>query len=243
MPPLDPELSRMEPLVRMPPLTRQFVRSLEYLGPHMRLRADEASRVYLERDQNGSCWGEYSAVGPILESLPVPRRVLEIGPGLGRSVVFFTKKLGWQETEFDLYEGEGRKTRYTSMGPRFRDSFCGDFEALQRVLDFNGIQGARILDAKEYDYTLEGLPGPYDMIYSFYSVGFHWGLEHFLDEVLALMHASAIGLFTVPDDFAPFPALESSLHHRVVRWSTSFPRDGHHRMLILSKAPLLDRTE
>ena len=41
---------------------------------------------------------------------------------------------------------------------------------------------------------LAALPGPYDLIYGFYSIGFHWSLEYYLDDLEPLMHEHTAGL-------------------------------------------------
>ena len=239
LPPLDPELASLERVYRVPPLSKESVRAIRLIAPQYHLRADAASREFWETDQNGSCWGEYRALEPVLRTVPVPGRILEIGPGMGRSAVFFTKKLGWRESEIHLYEGEGKRTRYTSMGPRFENSFCGTFSALDEMLEYNGVHNAHIKDAAHYKHRLDGLPGPYDLIYSFYSIGFHWGIEHFLDEITGLMHDRSIGMFTVPEAFEPFPELER-LNYRVLRWKPVWPKDMHHHMLLISPGELPD---
>jgi hypothetical protein len=135
-------------------------------------------------------------------------RVLEIGPGLGRSLVFFSKKLGWKDCDLHAYEGEGKTTKYTMNGPRFEDSFCGNISELRRVLDYNGIANVTIHDAKSV--TMKDLPGPFDLVYGFYTIGFHWSLEHFFDEVLALIGQTGIAVFTVHRNFQPFVRLHKA---------------------------------
>jgi hypothetical protein len=166
--------------------------------------------------------------------MPPPAKVLEIGPGLGRSAVFFAKKLGWQRAEFHLYDGDGSDTKYTLLGPRFDDSFCGNLALLRKCLDFNGLTRYKIFNARGLGARLSGLPGPYDLIYSFYSVGFHWSLEHFLDEILALMHERSVGVFMVFNEFEEFPALRGLAHH-IVTSRAVFPAEDVQKLLILRK--------
>ena len=91
-------------------------------------------------------------------------------------------------------------------GPRFEDSFCGTISELRRVLDYNGITNVTIHDAKLV--AMKDLPGPFDLLYGFYTIGFHWSLEHFFDEVLGLIGKPGIAVFTVPANFQPFPRLQ-----------------------------------
>jgi hypothetical protein len=81
------------------------------------------------------------------------------------------------------------------------------------------------------------LPGrPYDLIYSFYSLGFHWSLEPFLDELLGLMHDRSLAVFTLSTEFKPFMTL-GQIHHRIVRQADLYPGQRL-RMIPLSKTDL-----
>ena len=240
LPQLDDRLTSKPQVFRAPPLTRELAATIKRIAPHFNLSLDERCRAFWQADQNGTNWGEYEALASVLDAMPTPTRVLEIGPGLGRSIVFFNKSLGWTECEFHAYEGEGRRPRYTLLAPRTEDSFCGDLRLLRQVLDHNDVQNVTIYDA--HRTRLDELPGPYDFIYSFYGVGFHWSLEHFLDDILALLAPSGIAVFTVPQDLEPFPAL-ASLTYRIVDWHTAWPKGGTLSLLVLSKRPLPDEND
>jgi hypothetical protein len=68
-------------------------------------------------------------------------------------------------------------------------------------------------DAKSVAMT--DLPGPFDLLYGFYTIGYHWSLEHFFDEVLALVGKTGIAVFTVFEDFQPFLRLQQ-LPYRLI---------------------------
>lgn len=237
LPELDERLKSRDRVFLAPPLTRELTDAIKLISPQFDLTTSERSRRYWEADQNGACWGEYEALESFLASMPRPRRVLEIGPGLGRSLVFFSKKLGWEDIELHAYEGEGETTKYTVLGPRFDDSFCGNIRLLRRVLEFNEVRNVTIFDA--HDFDLKQLPGPYDFIWSFYSVGFHWALEHFLDDLLHLMSDGAAAVFTIPNEFEPFSELER-LSYRIVAFKMVWPKDGCLKLLVIGKNPLPD---
>ena len=186
-------------------MTEALVRAIRLISPHLDFIPNETSRGLWESDQNGACWAEYEPLSDTLSALAKPMHVLEIGPGLGRSIVFFSKKFGWEDCDLHAYEGDGETTKYTLNGPRFEDSFCGTISELRRVLDYNGITNVTIHDAKLA--ALKDLPGPFDLLYGFYTIGFHWSLEHFFDEVLGLIGKTGIAVFTVPSNFQPFPRL------------------------------------
>lgn len=230
---LSAALADKELVFRAPELSAHLVEAVQKITPQFHLEPNEESRRVWELSQNGSCWGEFEALEPLLRSLPRPRKVLEIGPGMGRSVVFFKRKLGWETVPFHLYEGAGPKQKYPSLAKRRHDSFCGDLEALRQVLEHNQITDYEIFDAGERGGRLDGLPGPYDLIYSFYGVGFHWSLEDFWPELRALMNGRSVGIFTVPDAFVEFPAL-ADMGTGYLTYRRILAKDRPLRLLVVS---------
>ncbi len=234
---LDPYLAAKELHFKAPPLTPELVAAIKLISPQFHLRPNEESRRFWELNQNGLCWGEYEALEPFLDGLGAPpSRVLDIGPGMGRSAIFFKQLPGWESAAFDLYEGAGSSTKYTKAGPRFDDSFCGTPDILDVLLRHNQVEGYQIFDAQELDASLAGMPGPYDFIYSFFAIGFHWSITHFMDEILGQMHDKSIGAFTLHPRFTDYDAL-SDLPHRIVKFRRSWPRDRWSEMLVLAKSP------
>ncbi len=238
-PPIDQlnrALADRERFFRAPELDAELLAAVKLITPQFHLRANEESRLLWELSQNGSSWGEYEALAPVLEALPTPTRVLEIGPGLGRSVVFFKRKLGWETVPFHLYEGDGDKTRYTVMGPRTNASFCGSIAGLERVLEHNGVDAWEVHDAARNSYRLDTLPGPFDLVYSFYGVGFHWSIEHFWSELETLMEEDSLGIFTVHHGFEPSDRLRD-FGCALVPFQRILAKDRPLRMLLVSRNP------
>jgi hypothetical protein len=209
---LSSALAGKELYFRSPPLDASLVRAIKAITPQFSLSTDEVSRRVWELSQNGSSWAEYEALEPLLSTLDPPAKILEIGPGMGRSVVFLAKRLAWSEAVFDLYEADGEARKYPLNAPRSTDSFCGDLEQLRRVLDYNEVDNYRLFDAAEVDHRLDALPGPYDLIYSFYGVGFHWSLADFWREIKGSMSPNAVAVFTVHHTFEEFPELADTPH-------------------------------
>ena len=83
-----------------------------------------------------------------LHEVERPKRVLEIGPGFGRSVVFFNKKGFCRDSEISLYDANGTSTRYKQKyyehPPQWPDtsSFCGNLSLLQTHA---GLQRSEVL--------------------------------------------------------------------------------------------------
>jgi len=139
---LDAYLAKKEKIFKAPPFTKEFVEAIKFLGPQ-KLDPNEKCRAFWEVDQNAACWGEYEAMEKFLDVLDKPKKVLEIGPGLGRSTIFLKKKLSWDDVMFHLFEGDGAKPRYKMLGKRFDDSFCGNISLLTKVLKYNNISTVR----------------------------------------------------------------------------------------------------
>jgi hypothetical protein len=235
-PVLDPRLTTMERVFRAPPLSPELIAAIKLISPHFDAGLGNRQRELWEADQNGACWGEWEALGSLLHRLK-PQRVLEIGPGIGRSLVFFSKKLQWEDVDVHAYDGNGTSTKYTLNGPRFTDSFCSNIHVLKEVLAFNGVKNVKVFDAAEV--SLPSLPGPYDLIYSFYSIGFHWALEYFLDDILALLHERSVAVFTLSNRFVPFPALDA-LCRKTIEFDAVWPKGLRSKLLVLSKSDLPD---
>ena len=227
--------ANVEHVYRVPPLTEEYVAAIRLIAPQCDYPPEEKYRDEWERIQNEACWTEFRALQPVLAGLPKPRRVLEIGPGLGRSLVFFSRKLDWSEAELHAYEGDGTATKYTKLGPRFEDSFCGNIALLRQSLEFNGLRHVQIHDA--YQGRLAALPGPFDVIYSFYSIGFHWSLEHFLDDILALLSDRGTAIFIVPSSFLDFPQLKALHFKKIPLYPTERKEKNRHHLLLVRKMP------
>jgi SAM-dependent methyltransferase len=213
LPSLNVELAAMEHIVRAPPMTPELMAAIQLIAPHYQNVPAAKLQAAWEADQNAACWAEYLALKPILDRLPSPKRILELGPGMGRSIIFFAKKLEWDGDDIHAWEGEGTTTRYTYLGPRFTDSFCGNLQQLRAVLAFNDVSNVTLHDASRT--PLDSLPGPFNLVYSFYSIGFHWALEHFLDDILPLMSPGGFAIFTLGPGFKPSPRI-SALDHEII---------------------------
>jgi len=209
---LDPSVHGAEQVLLVPPFTPEIASAVGLISPRLRYRADEQSRLLCQTEANAMSAREYDALSPLFAQVPKPRRVLEVGPGYGRSVVYFAKKGVWDErAEINLYDATGSDTKYKqkhyATPPQWPDvsSFCGNLPLLREFLDYNRITNYQILDAAKV--PLGQLPGPYDLIYGFFSIGFHWSLEFYLDDVVPLLGETGMLICTLNKHFQPFAAL------------------------------------
>jgi hypothetical protein len=238
---LDPSARSAEQLFLAPPFSEEVVAAIRLISTRLPLKADEASRLLWQNESNAASAAEYEALQPLFNKQENPRRVLEIGPGFGRSVVFFQKKGLFRESEISLYDANGSSTRYKQkyydQPPRWPDtsSFCGNLSLLETMLTYNQVRQFRILDAQQT--PLAALPGPFDLIYGFYSIGFHWSLEYYLDDLEPLLHQKTIFICTLNKNFRTFPRLQQ-FSTRVVKCREVKKNATPLRLLILSKGPL-----
>jgi hypothetical protein len=238
---LDPRAASAEQLFIAPPFTEEVVQAIRLISTRLPLKADEASRLLWQRESNAASEAEYEALLPLLEQVEKPGRVLEIGPGFGRSVAFFRKKGLFAGSEISLYDANGTSTRYKQKyyehPPKWPDtsSFCGNLALLRTMLDYNGVNQYQIFDAEQL--PLAALPGPYDLIYGFYSIGFHWSLEYYLDDVEALLHERSLLVCTLNKNFRNFPRLEN-FSTRVLECREVKKNATPLRLLVLSKGTL-----
>jgi hypothetical protein len=240
---LDPRAASAEQLFLAPPFTEDVVAAIRLISTRLPLKADEASRLLWQSESNAASEAEYEALLPLLRAVETPKRVLEIGPGFGRSVVFFSKKGWFADSEISLYDANGSSTRYKQKyyehPPQWPDtsSFCGNLRLLKTMLDYNGLPRYEILDAQQVG--LAALPGPYDLIYGFYSIGFHWSLEYYLDDLAGLLHERTLLVCTLNKNFRPFPRL-AEFSTRVLACREVKKNATPLRLLVLSKGPLPD---
>jgi hypothetical protein len=212
-----------ETVVRVPALDAAFVSALKLIAPQYEsLEADEASRLFWERAQNSACLAEDAALGSLLRAMPPPARILEIGPGLGRSVVFFARRY-FPHARFDVYDATGHAARYELDGSRHEDSFCGNLDVLRRCLEFNQIGGFRIIDASATGGHIPPSREKYDFIYSFYAVGFHWSVDHWLDEILGACRDTTLCVLMVPSHFEPSLRIRAMPYTILEGWAPTYP--------------------
>lgn len=225
-----------------PPFTAEVAASVSLISTRLPFRADERSRLLLQKEANGMSEREYEALAPLFAQMPKPRRVLEIGPGFGRSVVYFSKKNVWDgQAQVDLYDTDGTQTKYKrehyKRPPQWPDvsSFCGNVQLLRGFLEYNQVAGYRLFDAAEL--PLRQLPGPYDLIYGFFSIGYHWSLEFYLDDLDPLMDENSVLICTLHKRFEHFARLRE-FSTRVFDCRDTKKNAPPLHLLALSKGPL-----
>ena len=148
---LDPAILATEQIFLAPPFTPEVATAVSLISTRLPFRADEPSRLLYQAEANAMAEKEYEALSPLIQQMAKPRRVLEIGPGLGRSAVYFSKKRLWDENaEVHFYDATGTQTKYKTKHydrpPQWPDvsSFCGNLPLLRGFLDHNQLRNYQI---------------------------------------------------------------------------------------------------
>lgn len=224
-----------------PPFTEKVVESIRRISTRLSLKCDQASRLLWQQENNAASQSEYEALVPVFSKLPPFKSVLEIGPGFGRSAVFFSKMKMWNESAIlHLYDTNGQETKYKQKHyetpPKWPDtsSFCGDLSFLRECLDYNGLRNYKIHDAAESQ--ISSLPGPFDLIYAFYSVGFHWSLDYYLDDLLPMLDENGLLVCTLNKHFQMSSRL-AEFETQIVEVRSLKKRSQPERILIFKKTP------
>lgn len=238
-------LESAEQLFLAPPFTEEVVGSVRRISTRLSLNSDEASRMLWQRESNAASQSEYDALSPVFARMARPGSILEIGPGFGRSVAFFGKKGVWDATAaVHLYDATGEETKYKQKHydrpPKWPDisSFCGDLAFLRECLEYNHIGNYQIHDAALT--PLRSLPGPFDLIYAFYSVGFHWSLDYYLDELEPLLHEKSVMVCTLNKHFKMSERLRE-FWTEIIEVRDLKRSSQPERLMVLSRTPLPER--
>ena len=187
---LDPRAASAEQLFLAPPFTEDVVAAIRLISTRLPLRADEASRLLWQRKVMPPRKRSTRRCCRCLAEVEKPKRVLEIGPGFGRSVVFFTKRGLAEQRDQSLrrernqHQVQAEILRPPSPVAGYVRLSAGTFRSSRPCWITTASNQYKIFDAQQL--PLAALPGPYDLIYGFYSIGFHWSLEYYLDDLEAI---------------------------------------------------------
>lgn len=231
---IDDYMARLEKArFYAPQLTPDLVTAIKSIAPHLPLMQDEKSRKTWEKDQNATCKRELMALAPCLSTIPAPKRLLEIGPGLGRSLVYLRFIYTEAATSLEAYEGNGPFNNYALRCSRSQSTFCGSIDSLQSVLKHNGVNNVVMHDA--HRRPLSSLTPSYNVIVSFYAIGFHWRLDDYLTDLHYLLASDGIVIVTVPPLF-DLDSLSSNWRGELVGSCEVASGVGSVQLLVLHKA-------
>lgn len=140
---------------------------------------------------------EVEKIAPILETLK-PKRVLELGAGLGRVSVFLNKKYNWHSTDFYLLDGDTGDVQIAGLHDEVGEDFYNSFDATKEFCLANGMNQDKLhfINA-EWNWNFIGLQ--FDLCYSFKAIGFHWPINSYLEKIVSNIRSKSYLFFEIRD--------------------------------------------
>jgi len=124
-----------------------------------------------------------------------PKKILDLGCGLGRMSIYLNYMLKNPDIEYILADGScGDIPVKQKYGWNPAGGFYNDLQLTEEFVKANGVYNYSILDlSKETICSLKDV----DMVMSFLSVGFHYPIEPYLKDLIKIANNDAIFVFGV----------------------------------------------
>jgi len=137
-----------------------------------------------------------------LLSTKQPKRVLELGAGLGRGSVYLKNRYSWDETEFFLADGNSGTQQIAGIHYQLEPGF---YNSMLSTCDFCLANG--IAEDKLYLVDLENTEIPnvqFDFCFSIKAIGFHWPINEYLNTLQSKIAKGGILAFELrnPQSYA-----------------------------------------
>jgi len=162
------------------------------------IKFPEQAQKYIELQCNNNfklytSFPELKNTDEIFSSV-TPKKVVDIGSGIGRASVFLKNYYSWNETEFHFIDGnEGDVQLY---GVRSKENeFYNSFDVAKFFCNANNLTRLTLWDAREKKWVTD--LHEVDLIYSFLAIGFHWPLEMYLNDIYKISLAGTYVIFGV----------------------------------------------
>lgn len=134
-----------------------------------------------------------SEYGLIKNSIKSPKNVLELGCGLGRMSVYINSQLQDDSIHYILADS----TQYLeepNHGWEPKGGFYNDLSLTKRFADDNGMTNFETFNLITTNITtLKNI----DLVMSFFSVGFHYSIESYLNDLLDITTDDCVMIFGI----------------------------------------------
>lgn len=156
----------------------------------------ELMKWHVSQDRRDSyrlmCESEWGVVGDHIKS---PKRVLDLGCGLGRMSIY----VNWMLKDTSIYWILADSTCATSSRPKFGwnppgERFYSNLEWTKAFAQDNGLSNFEIFDLVEQDL---GSLKDVDLVMSFLSVGFHYPIDGYIETLLGITTEDCVMIFGV----------------------------------------------
>lgn len=121
-----------------------------------------------------------------------PAHALEIGAGIGRVSVFLRNYYNWDDTTFYLLDGDSGNKQVAGINTS-KDDFYNSLKNTKLFCNANNLSNLVLLNAAEKI----NVEAKFDLVYSFLSIGFHWPLSFYLDDIFDHLAEGCVLVFGV----------------------------------------------
>lgn len=148
------------------------------------------------------CVDEYEHLKDVISSLH-PKKIVDLGCGMGRSSVFFYHMFSLKDTKF--FMGDFDKNTWRPQGENkgalgYHDNNnpipFNSLDLTNRYCDYNNLKNREVMDLdSDRIKELKDI----DLLYSFYSVGYHWSIDKAIERygLLDITTSTATFIFGV----------------------------------------------
>jgi len=170
------------------------IRFPKICAKYIKLQCNNAFSDYVECP-------ELQPLLPILTELN-PKRVLELGAGIGRGSVYLQNNLPQVDAEFFLVDGDAGDTQVAGIHHELKPDYYNSFDAAYAYCTANGISHDRLhlVDASKIELG----DRMFDLCISIKAIGFHWPISGYLNSISKHMRTGSLLCFEVrnPDLYA-----------------------------------------
>jgi SAM-dependent methyltransferase len=122
-----------------------------------------------------------------------PKKVLELGSGIGRASVYFFKKYNWTDTVFYLVDGDSGEEQISSVNYNSSEDFYNSMKATKEFCEANGLFKYILVNVERDEIPKE----KFDLVYSTYAIGFHWPVSLYLEKIQDKLEHGSLLLFII----------------------------------------------
>jgi|TARA_A100001015_G_C14895169_1_gene674100 SAM-dependent methyltransferase len=133
----------------------------------------------------------------IINYIDKPKKILELGCGLGRGSIYLNNILNYKKKQFYLMDRTGYTFNSGDYNPT-KDEYYNDLFLTKEFSELNGIKKPIVLDTEINNW--KKLP-KFDLIFSFCSFGFHVPIERYMNKILKLTDSKTTLIFGVRGNY------------------------------------------
>lgn len=143
---------------------------------------------------------ETQALDGLLNGLN-PKTAIELGCGIGRATVYLSKRYGFSDTKFVMFDGDSGEQTLCGADRSGNSDFYNSLDMTRKYCEANQVKNMEIINAEVTPLT--EIPHTFDLAYSFLAIGFHWSITMYLDQLHQKMPKGGVCIFGMQGNDKP----------------------------------------